>query len=197
MALTTYEARVRPSPRPGAAAAIPWPWTLRLVAVACLFGCEVIHTVVMEPHLIEWIPAGLFFFGLSVIEGLLGVGLLLTHSRRLSWVAIIVTGATLAVWAVSRGPGLPFGPQAFQPEAIGRPDFMTTSMEVIRLVALLALTSVPRSAPAPHSSRRTRYLLAAVIFAVAALLTRGGLKGAARHSHGVALPAAAAPTVAR
>jgi hypothetical protein len=171
-----------------AGAAIPWSWTFRLVAIACLFGCQVIHAAVIQPHLVEWLPAGFFFLGLSLVEGLLGLGLLLTPSRSVCRITVAVTAATLTLWAVSRGAGLPFGPGAFQAEAIGRPDFIATLLELIRLGALLALVRGPQPAGASSPSRRMRCLAGGAVLVAVTALTAIGVKGINPHHHGAALP---------
>jgi hypothetical protein len=88
------------------------PWLARVTAVSCLFGAEAIHVAVIEEHINEWLPAGLFFVGLSLVEGLLAVTLITAPSRGVERLVVVVSLGTVALWLVSRTIGLPLGPMA-------------------------------------------------------------------------------------
>jgi hypothetical protein len=166
-----------------AVAGRPWPWIFRVVAIASLFGCAVIHTTVIQPHLIEWMPAGFFFLGLSVLEGSLAFALLVAPSRWMYRIALATTVATLVLWGVSRTMGLPFGPEAFTPEAIGRPDIIATTLGVIRLEALLELGRGWRPSGVASPNRPARWALGAAVVAAVATFTAVGVTGGGGHDH--------------
>src|SRR5919202_1346396 len=91
-----------------------------VTAAACLVGSELIHTVVLPEHLREWWAAGVFFAVVSLLEGGLAAAVLFAPSRRVWLAALTLSVATVAVWAWSRTAGLPFGPDPWTPEAVGR-----------------------------------------------------------------------------
>jgi hypothetical protein len=149
-----------------------WRWTLRITAVACLFGAEVIHTSAVDAHR-QWVAAGAFFLVISVVEGLLGVGLLVLPCRRLCLVAVGVSVATVATWVVSRTAGLPVGPGAGVPEAVGRADSICTFLEVLTVAALVPLVASTAGGAAARGKRdrvvaATAVMLVVVLTAVAA-----------------------------
>jgi hypothetical protein len=133
---------------------ITTPPLLRLTAVACLFGAEAIHIAVIDEHLSEWLPAGLFFVGIALAEGLLGVGLLVKPTARLRRAAIWVSLGTVAVWLLSRTAGLPVGPMSGRTEHVGISDSVATGFELVTAFALLAAGAAARTASDPPGSER-------------------------------------------
>ena len=103
----------------------------------------------MPPHLREWWVAGLFFAGISAAEICLAFLALSVASRWLWLLAAGISVATMAVWALSRIWGMPVGPRAWQPEAVGWPDYISTVLEAMTAGAFLALAY-----PAPGAERR-------------------------------------------
>jgi len=179
----------RPRPRPASLSSTRrapeawvdgWAWTLRVAAIAALFGAEMIHVAVMNAHFTEWVGAGVFFLVISVIEGLLAAGLLVVPSRRLCLVAAAMSLATVAVWAVSRTTGLPFGPAAGVPERIGRADSVSTLFEIGTAVWLLMISRTETARPARAS--RVRATAAVAVVAVIALMTAAAVRTAAEPS---------------
>jgi hypothetical protein len=168
----------------GAGVVSPWPWIFRVAAIACMFATMAIHATVIEPHLIEWMPAGSFFLALTVLQGCLGLALLVAPSRWMYRVALAATGATLVLWAVSRTMGLPFGPEAFNAEAVGRPDIIATFLEGVGFVALLALVRGWRLRGAPWPNRPARWVSGVAVLAAVAALTGAGVTAGGEHDHG-------------
>jgi len=121
------------------------PWLARVTAVSCLFGAEAIHTAVIAEYIQEWLPAGLFFLVLSLVQGLLAVALIAAPSRRLERVIIGVSLGTVALWLLSRSVGIPIGPMAWIAEPIGRADIVATALELVTAAVLLATTTVTTS----------------------------------------------------
>jgi hypothetical protein len=144
-----------------------WRWTLRITAVACLFGAEVIHTSAVDAHR-QWVAASAFFLVISLVEGLLGVGLLVLPCRRLCLVAVGVSVATVATWVVSRMAGLPVGPGAGMPEAVGRADSICTFLEVLTVAALVPLVASTAGGAAARG-KRDRVVAGAAVMVVAVL----------------------------
>jgi hypothetical protein len=148
------------------------------VAAACLLGAEGIHTAVIAEHFREWWAEGAFFFVLSLLEGGLAVVLLLAPSRRPCQAAVLLSLATIAVWAWSRTTGLPLGPEAGYPEAVGRADAVATSLEAVTALALAPAVLRPTSG----WLRAGRPRITAAAVAVIALTTGFGLAGGDNHA---------------
>jgi hypothetical protein len=120
----------------------------------------------MPAHLREWWLAGLFFAGISAAEFCLGF-LVLTVTLRWLWLlAVGISIATMAVWAFSRIWGTPVGPRAWQPEAVGWPDYISTVLEALTAGAFLALAH-----PAPAAGRRRSLALAVAGMVIVGVLT--------------------------
>jgi MFS family permease len=157
--------------------ALPRPLTdaARPGAAAALAGAATVHATVIGEHYAEWALAGAFFLALLVTETFLGLWLWRWPSRHAAR-AVAVTGVlTVAVWAVSRTSGLPFGPADFRvPEAVGAPDVACVVLE--QLAAILALLATDRHTR-PRATRErpaavghaTRLGVLGVVLAVTAL----------------------------
>jgi len=143
----------------------------RAIAVATLFGAQVLHSFVMDDHFREWIPAGVFFLAIGMAEGIAGAGLVLYPSRRIARAAVWLSIATVSLWLVSRTIGLPFGP-FFAPEAVGRADATATLFEVATAVALLPLLRMwPDGEALRVRGSRNRMGQVAVVIVIVATLT--------------------------
>jgi hypothetical protein len=145
-------------------------WLVRVTAVSCLFGAEAIHSAVIDEHIQEWLPAGLFFLVLSIIEGVLAVTLLTAApSRRVKWLIVGVSLGTVALWLVSRTLGLPFGHMGGV-EPVGRADTVSSVLELVTAVVLLA----PATATTWRRRSARDYVFAAlIVLAVVALTVFG------------------------
>jgi hypothetical protein len=165
------------------------------VAAASLLGAEGIHTAVMADHFAEWWAEGVFFLGLSVLEGALAVALLLVPARPVCRAVVVASVGTIAVWAWSRTTGLPIGPEAGYPEAVGRADAVATLLEAVTAITLAPAIVRPRRPTSPlRQSRDHRSTVAAV--AAVVLITAFGLGGAGNHPHATGHPAPAPINIA-
>lgn len=134
---------------------------LHLAALSIVAGS--IHAVAAPSHLAETWTHGGFFVALAAFQ--LGWGVLIYSrpSPRGLRAGIAVNVAVIALWIASRTVGVPFGPEAWHPEAPGTLDVAATTTEaMIALMgqALLAsgwtLTHGRRPAPARPVSAPTR-----------------------------------------
>jgi hypothetical protein len=137
---------------PRAAYAADVDLVTRAVVASSLVGSAVVHGTVAGEHFGEWVPAGIFFVALQVVEVALALAAVYAWSRRAA-LAVVVTGlATLSIWLVSRTVGMPIGPPDFQvPEAVGVPDLacgVLEGMSVLAAIAALPLLRSRRSARA-------------------------------------------------
>jgi hypothetical protein len=108
---------------------------LHWLVVLTLAGAATIHADQIGVHLEEWLPAGLTFIGLALVQAALAAGIVLRPSRSAYAGAVLVSALTVALWGISRTTGLPFGPQAGQPETVGRPDLVASTLEVVTATA--------------------------------------------------------------
>ncbi|MFB4309075.1 hypothetical protein [Actinomadura sp. GTD37] len=105
------------------------------------------HYAVVPEHLGEWWAYGVFFSAIALFQ-LVWAVLVHTGSER----AVLLSGpavslGVLALWAVSRTSGLPFGPDAGEAEAIGVLDVVSGAAELAVVAgALLALRGPRRKA---------------------------------------------------
>ena len=161
-------------------ARMPGP-VARCAVASTMAGAAVIHATVVGEHLGEWAPAGLFFLGLVLLESALGVLALLAWSRATAVVILLSSIATVAVWAVSRTVGMPFGPADFRvPEAVGTADLVCGGLELVA-AAVCAYSLMPQQVAAGSSRRPPRALPAmatAVVVASVALVTAYGVSPA-------------------
>lgn len=160
------------------------------VVATTLIGSALVHATVVEEHLAEWTPAGVFLLLLVAGETLLGVAALRVWSRPLAWLVAGSSLLTVATWAVSRTSGMPLGPADLRvPEAVGMPDLACCGLEVVAAtVALWSLRDRHAHPAAPPRALVVATVLAAVVVTVTGTVPalRGG-----HHDHGA--PAAALP----
>ena len=141
----------------------------RLLLIAALLGSAAIHAALVPEQLTQWPAAGTFFILLTAAE-LAVAGLLLTRQRQATLIAaVVVSAGPLLLWLYSRTIGLPVGPTAHRPDAIGIPDIICCAVEIIALlIAIRLLGQAGRPAPRPAGTTHTRWLgLVAIIAATA------------------------------
>jgi hypothetical protein len=142
-------------------------WLLRWLVTLTLAGAAMIHADQIGVHLEEWPPAGLTFIGLAFVQMGLAVMVLFRPSRPAYEASLVVSLFTVALWAVSRSTGLPFGPEAGGPEAVGRPDLIASGLEVVTAGGALAALVGVRSTRIPSGKAVMASWVTALAFAVA------------------------------
>ncbi|MGH2554230.1 MAG: hypothetical protein ACRDHO_00740 [Actinomycetota bacterium] len=161
----------------------PWRTVARAGAIFTLIGSAIIHFSQVRIHLQEWGPAGATFLVLAGAELVLAATILVAASRPAYLVGIWVSQATILLWLLSRTVGIPFGPEAFVPEPIGKPDLTATTLEAITMVALFPLfLSRPSGNVQLHLSSRAYLAVGVLALLVAsstwfAMLPPGGCDG--------------------
>jgi len=99
------------------------------VVVACAISAAagVIHAVAMVDHFDHHWLYGVFFLAVTYFQVLWAIWIY-RHpgDRRVLAIGAIVSVAIVAVWLVSRTIGIPFGPDAGDPESIGAMDAVAT-----------------------------------------------------------------------
>ena len=92
-----------------------------------LLGPAAIHFAVAPEHLVEYLPFGLSFYVLGMVQVAVACGILVRPSSPLLLGGAGLSLLVIAVWLVSRTVGMPVAPG--QPEAVGLPDLLSTFME--------------------------------------------------------------------
>jgi hypothetical protein len=116
---------------PGLTAPSP---ALMLLAALGLVSCAV-HIGVGPEHFEEWVVYGVFFVCASAAQAAWSVLILLRPSRRLLLYGAFGNLAVVMLFVGSRLIGIPFGPDAFQPEELSMVGIVATGSELL-LVAL-------------------------------------------------------------
>ena len=126
------------------------------VALASL-GAGVVHVAVCPDHFREAAVFGLFFAVCALAQVGWAAAVLAQPSRRVWLAGLAGNAAVLALWAVTRTVGLPFGPEAGAAEAVGRADALAGVLEVVVVVAAVrALAEAGRSTPTGLGASATR-----------------------------------------
>jgi hypothetical protein len=171
----------------------------RWLLSALLAGAALIHAAMAPSHLGEAAVEGAGFVAAAWVQILLAVAVLVRPTRRVLLAVVVSSAALVAVWAVSRTAGLPFGAHSGHAESVSIVDGACVALEVaaLLLAGTLALGIVRSGA------RRGRGLalvgaVGAVALATAAVASpsardhaagshgdHGGAE-AAGHAHGAA-----------
>jgi FtsP/CotA-like multicopper oxidase with cupredoxin domain len=166
-------------------------------AALLTLGAAVIHSSVVAHHLQEYLPFGLFFIVVGAAQVALAGAIVLWPSRKLFAWAAVGTLAVLALYAVSRTVGLPFGPSE-QIAGLRLADPLSLFLELATangqlaglLTSLLELVSLPLFAllllRGPRARRRRpawrvglAMVLALLITLLIAALTLAGVSAEA------------------
>jgi hypothetical protein len=113
---------------------------LRRAASLASAGAAAIHLGAAHAHFHEWGPAGVFMLASGIAQLAWAVWAALDARRPALWAAGV--GGNLGivgVWVVSRTAGLPFGPEPWVAESIHTTDMLATLLEVVIVVAGVAL----------------------------------------------------------
>lgn len=142
---------------------------VRVLLVATLLGDAAVHAAVVREHLAHWPAAGLFFVLLAVTGFVVGTAILRQIDRPRLLAALALSVGPLLVWLVSRTAGLPFGPEAGEPEQVTWTDAAACLLALAGAgAALLLLRAAPRlwGTALPAAAQRVGLGLVAVITVV-------------------------------
>lgn len=107
------------------------------VASASAAAAAAIHFAVAPEHFAEWWGFGLFFVVCGELQLAWALGLR-GRTPRIRRAGAVASLLLVALWAVSRTHGLPFGPEPGVPEEVGMPDLVTVALELVTVVGVLA-----------------------------------------------------------
>lgn len=165
---------------PKAAAKTDSRLAIRLAALASV-GAASIHFAVVPTHWQEWMPAGLFFVSIALFQ-LIWARVVLVRSAILVLSAgIMLNVGAVALWAVSRTAGAPFGPHAGEAELVQAADLFALLLQIY--VVMGASWAVYRGR---HGQPITAFANAIVLLGatgVVALASTLGVASGLRHDH--------------
>jgi hypothetical protein len=101
----------------------------RLAALAS-FGAASIHFAVVPTHWQEWMPAGLFFVSMALFQLIWARVVLVRTTRPVLAAGIMVNVGAVAMWALSRTAGAPFGPHAGEAELVQAADLCALLLQI-------------------------------------------------------------------
>ncbi len=139
-----------------------------------------IHFSVTGDHFDVGVLHGLFFVVVAWAQALWAVFMFVAPSRLVLVAGLLGNTAVIATWAVSRTVGVPVGPEAWTPEAVGGADLVATMLELVLVVGcglLLARRTFGRSSGRLVGSPALALGLALGVLTSAAIATGAG------HSH--------------
>jgi hypothetical protein len=128
-------------------------------------GAGAIHLSAAPVHVADWAPLGYGFLAAAALQLAWAVALVRREGRGLLVAGAAGTALVTAVWVASRTTGLPVGPHAGVPEAVGTADALCVALQVPVVLGALALAVRPRAlrAPAGRRVRRAGWLAAALV----------------------------------
>jgi hypothetical protein len=139
-------------------------------------GAAAIHYAVISEHFEEFWAFGLFFAAAAWFQAWWAVEYSLrSQTRVLATVGVVANTSIIAVWAVSRLVGLPFGPRPGEPEPVGLADVTATVLEAVLVIVLVAIAARNHGGSYPRDWRQGRSrqgptLVAAVVALVTTLV---------------------------
>jgi hypothetical protein len=104
----------------------PAVWTMSVLGG----GSALIHALVCRQHFSEWVWYGVFFLCASTVQTAWSILILLRPSRLLLLLGAIGNTMIVVTYLVSRTTGMPFGPEAFQPETFDALSVIATTCEI-------------------------------------------------------------------
>jgi hypothetical protein len=115
------------------------PEVLRFTVAVASAGAATIHFAVIDQHFAEYWLFGVFFAAVALAQ--LGwVVAVVSNPARTVYVVGALGNALIAVtWVISRTAGLPFGPEAGEPEPVSVADAVSTAFELAVVVGTLLL----------------------------------------------------------
>jgi hypothetical protein len=118
------------------------------VAIALSWTAGSVHVAASSWHLDEYTPYAGAFALLAAAQLGWGVFAYVRPSRTLLLAGALLSVGTVCVWLLSRTTGMPFGPDAWEPEPWGLPDTVASGDE-LTLAALLAAAPLRRAVRGP------------------------------------------------
>jgi hypothetical protein len=136
-----------------------------------------VHGAVTSAHFDEYWLFGLFFVAVAILQFAWGAWVYQDPRPERLWLGALGNLLVVLVWTASRTVGLPFGPDAWQPEAVGFVDLMATLDEVGIALMAVGLLLEPRA----FEGVARRQLWESLALTLMVLSVLGALVGAHHH----------------
>lgn len=107
-----------------------------------------IHAFVVGEHVRVWWLSGVFFLVVAVAQAGCAYRLVRHARPHAAKVGALLSALLIVVWVASRTIGIPFGPDAGQPESVGAFDLISVAAE-LATVTLYLVSSVHRARRLP------------------------------------------------
>ncbi|MFR9780729.1 hypothetical protein ACL02O_32375 [Micromonospora sp. MS34] len=108
------------------------------VAAVCSVLAGLIHYAVVPEHRTAWVGYAVFFTLLGAFQLIWAAAVWTVPRPWLLSLGVVANAAAIALWAASRTVGLPFGPDAGEPESVGVIDVLCVLAEAVALTAAVA-----------------------------------------------------------
>jgi len=113
-------------------------------AVTLSLGAAAIHLAAGPEHIGGLGELGFGFYAAALFQAGWALAYLARPRTTVAWIGIAGNAAIIAAWAWTRTIGLPVGPEAGHPEAVGIPDAVATILQLGLVALLLAHRTAPR-----------------------------------------------------
>jgi hypothetical protein len=156
-------------------------WFLAVVSAAC----GLVHFAASGEHFdVSWMH-GTFFALVGWAQLAWAVGIVVHPDRRVLATGVVLNGATVAVWGVSRTFGMPVGAGSGVAEPVGFTDAMVTAFEVVIVVVCVAVLLRPGLAESRVEPTIARVALGLGTLAIVVVSTTAITPSfASEHAHG-------------
>lgn len=152
----------------------------RLAAIASL-GAAVIHFAVAPTHWQGWMPSGLFFVSLALLQLIWAKLVLARTTTPVLAAGIMLNVGAVALWAFSRTAGAPFGPNAGEAELVQAADLCALLLQIYVVMGASWAWYRGHQGEAIPAFANAIVLLGAG--AVVALASTVGVASGVRHGH--------------
>jgi hypothetical protein len=144
------------------------------IACGLAWVTGLIHVEAAIQHVAEYMLYAVFFVLLAAAQGLWGIAVYRSPTRKLLTAGAITSLMVATVWVISRTSGLPIGPQPGTPEPLGALDSIATTNEAaIALLVFFKLRGEPPSALLRGCTRLTTATAICLILLSSLALTGG------------------------
>lgn len=164
---------------------VAWPISAVYSALAVTsLATAGIHFAVMGEHFREYVAFGLFFSLVAWFQALWALGVVVSPTRPLLAVGLVVNAAVVVIWIVSRTAGLPIGPEPGTAEPAALLDVLSTILEIGIVVATATLLVRRRSARSHGGTRNGLMAVGALALVLVSLTTLAVASEGDEHAHG-------------
>jgi hypothetical protein len=151
------------------------PGALRFTVAVASAEAATIHFAVIGQHFAEFFLFGVFFVVVALAQLVWVVAVVCNSTRRVYLVGAVGNALIAVTWIISRTTGLPFGPQAGEPEPLGIADAVSTAFELAIVVgSLLLLRGLGRRLVEVRFARPA-VAIAAIVLTTLSLASLAGL----------------------